>query len=712
MSSSVKKTIIRFSLVLWSGPAALLSIAQEPALPFMDDNAILREQLEQAAVSRPDDADLSDLQTTLDHYVDHPINLNNAGEEELLSLGILTETEVHNLLIYLKKYGEMLSVYELQAVRGFDTAIVGCLLPYVTVEPVKATSRIRPAEVMKYGKNQVLLRYQRTLEKSQGYHEDKDPPEGPASGYLGSPDKILVKYSFRYGSRLRWGFTAEKDAGEPFFTRRSDEEIRSLSGSRISNGFDFCSAHAYLQTPGLVRSLAVGDYHLGFGQGLTLWTGTSFGKSAGIISVKKYGGGIRPSTSTDENAFLRGMALTVGRGGFECTPFFSSSRLDANLLPPDTNEAEPGFSAFQETGYHRTAAEIMDKDAVRRTLYGADISYKNDFLKVGVTGFRTLLDPPLSGADAPYEFFGFTGRDLYNAGLHYSCLYKGLSLFGETAVSGNGAWAGLAGIPAEPDPSLFVTLLYRNYPKNYQNLLSRAFADGSRNANERGLFSGLQAVVSPRMKATAFVDLFRFPWLRYNADGPTEGTDAMVQVDYRMAEGSEVCLRYRSSTGQKNSSGLPERISYPGIHARRTFRLQLTQQLSSYLEWKSRVEYLINRVAEKHRHGYLLAQELQYKTPAKPITLYLRYALFDTDSYEERLYAYEHDVLYAFSVPAHYDKGCRYVFMVKCTLLRYLDVWIRFAQTCYAGRTSVGTGPDETRGNKRSEIKVQVRMKF
>jgi hypothetical protein len=712
MTFSLQNTIIGFGLVLWSGPAGLLSVAQEPALPFMDDNAALREQLEQMAVTRPDDADLSDLQTNLDQFADHRINLNNTGEEELLSLGILTETEVHNILIYLKKYGEMLSVYELQAVRGFDTTLIARLLPYITVEPVKATSCISLAGIRKYGKNQVLLRYQRTLEKAEGYRNDKNLPEDPAPGYLGSPDKVLVKYSFRYGTRLRWGFTAEKDAGEPFLTRRLDDEIRSLAGSRIKGGFDFYSAHACLQTPGLIRSLAVGDYHLGFGQGLTLWTGTSFGKSAEIRSVKKYGGGIRPCTSTDENGFLRGMALTLARGGFECTPFFSSGRMDANLLPPDTNDPEPGFSAFQETGYHRTTAEILDKDAVRRTLYGADISYKNDFLKVGLTGFRTLLDPPVSGSDEPYEFFGFTGSDLVNAGMHYSCLYKGLSLFGEAAVGGNGAWAGLTGLTAELDPSLLVTMLYRNYPKNYQNLLSQAFADGSSNANERGLFSGLQAVISPRVKATAFVDLFRFPWLKYNADGPTEGTDALVQVDYRVAQGTEVCLRYRSSTGQKNTSGLPDRISFPGIHARQAFRLHITHQLHPGLLWKSRAEYLVNRIADKNRHGCLLAQDLQYKPSAGPITLYLRYALFDTDSYDERLYAYEFDVPYAFSVPACYDKGCRYAMMLKYNLLKNMDLWIRFAQTCYAGKSSVGTGLDETEGNTRSDIKVQIRMKF
>ena len=57
--------------------------------------------------------------------------------------------------------------------------------------------------------------------------------------------------------------------------------------------------------------------------------------------------------------------------------------------------------------------------------------------------------------------------------------------------------------------------------------------------------------------------------------------------------------------------------------------------------------------------GCLLSQDLSYKSPKQNITLSLLYALFDVDSYNERIYSYENDVQYSYSIPAYYGKGIR-----------------------------------------------------
>jgi hypothetical protein len=87
----------------------------------------------------------------------------------------------------------------------------------------------------------------------------------------------------------------------------------------------------------------------------------------------------------------------------------------------------------------------------------------------------------------------------------------------------------------------------------------------------------------------------------------------------------------------------------------------------------------------------------------------MRWQYFETDGYNSRLYAYENDVLYSYSIPVFFDKGCRYYFTVNCDLTKKLSCWFRWAQTVYRDKDLVGSGPDEISGSRKTEVKVQFR---
>jgi len=69
-------------------------------------------------------------------------------------------------------------------------------------------------------------------------------------------------------------------------------------------------------------------------------------------------------------------------------------------------------------------------------------------------------------------------------------------------------------------------------------------------------------------------------------------------------------------------------------------------------------------------------------------------------------------VLYAFSVPAYFDKGQRIYLMLKWKAFKQLDVWLRIARVTYFNRTTIGSGSEEIDGNHRTEVKVQVKLKL
>ena len=54
----------------------------------------------------------------------------------------------------------------------------------------------------------------------------------------------------------------------------------------------------------------------------------------------------------------------------------------------------------------------------------------------------------------------------------------------------------------------------------------------------------------------------------------------------------------------------------------------------------------------------------------------------------------------------------RFYFNAKYSISEKIDCWFRFAQTYYSDKETLGSGKDEIPENKKSQIKLQFRVKF
>jgi hypothetical protein len=120
----------------------------------------------------------------------------------------------------------------------------------------------------------------------------------------------------------------------------------------------------------------------------------------------------------------------------------------------------------------------------------------------------------------------------------------------------------------------------------------------------------------------------------------------------------------------------------------------------------------LNREDTGNELGYLLYQDIALKPNKLPLTLSMRYAIFETDGFDSRLYAYENDVLYFFSIPALFNRGTRFYINLKYSLGKKVDIWLRYAQTYYNDRTTISSGNTLIDGNTRSDVRAQIRLKF
>lgn len=670
--------------------------------PGSKEREAIINRIEMIAEQTDQELDYSDLLDGVYYFMEHPLNLNYATFDEMKQLLFITDFQINKIIEYRNMYGNFLTIYELQAVEGLDEGLIDLLMPFVAVSQEKPVVKLNASDIVNYGKSDLFLRYGRTLEQQKGYEylSDSAKAENPNNYYLGSPSKLYARYSFNYSNKLIFGITADKDAGESFFD------------STKFKGFDFYSGFLALRDLGVVKNVVVGDYHVQFGQGLTLWSGLAFGKSTDGMSVKKAGRQIKPSTSVNENLFLRGTAVNVALGKFDLTAFFSSKKIDGNL-DDDTTDAEEQFvTSLQQTGYHRTNAEMADKHAIGEKIFGGHIEFRETRYSIGATAYKTMFGSSLINDGQLYKKFNFTGNENLNYGADFSALAGKFTFFGELSGSENGGKAYLAGVQANLSARVALSVFYRNYGIEYQNMYSNALGENSSNQNEKGLYAGILLRLHKNWTFNGYADQFAFPWLSYRKDAPARGSEYLGQLNYNLSRDVLMYFRFRSDNNSLNESA---ETTIPKIctTTRRNYRYHVDYSVLPWLTLKNRIEYITYKKGNNPaRDGFMIYQDVLIRPSDKPFDVSLRYAIFDTDTYDERLYAYENDVLYAFSIPSYYYQGSRFYCVLRYELNQQLDFWLRFSQTFYNNQTTVGSGLDESTGNTRSEFKAQLRFRF
>ena len=695
-------------------------------------NNLLIDQVERLAEDSDDDLDYEDLLESYIFLSDNPINLNSDEVVRLVELHLLSVFQYEALQQYRRYYGDFLFMEELAMVEDFDEQTLAIITPVVYIGQDHSRDKITMNKMARYGKHQLLGRYEQVIEQQHGYSpiDDSSLLAKPNSRYLGSPQKYQLKYTYNYKDKIRAGFVLEKDAGELFFTDKVSDTIQALLGENYRRGFDFVGFHLYAKDIGIVKAAALGDYQLSFGQGLTMWSGMAFGKAGAGSSVIKQGRGLTPKASANEYAFMRGAAVTLGKGPFSGTVFYSNRLVDANVSIADTldNEAEL-VSSLQETGYHRTLGELQDRHSIRQQVIGGHLAYAIAHLEIGYTLHHTWLNVPLELRPSHYNQFYFQGSQLTNQGVDFKYIKGKYAVFGEIAMSMNpdstaivGAstgsttidrFAGLFGLTIKPTGYLNFTMMYRDYGKAYQNLYSNAFGEGSRNQGQRGIYLGVEAAPAPYWNLLAYIDQFQFTWLTSQVNAPSRGHDYYLRISHSFNRNTNAYLQIRSKTKMKNSTDGQVFTHYPIFYTKNSVRFNIGYKIGLDFTACNKAEYAhYHNDDGSNEHGYFLCQDVAYKPENKPYSLCFRYALFDAQDYNARIYAYENDVLYSFSVPALYGKGMRVYLLGKVKLFNALTLYARIGRTIYSDRNEIGSGLTLIEGNHKTDLKVEAIWKL
>ncbi|MEQ8423131.1 MAG: helix-hairpin-helix domain-containing protein [Cyclobacteriaceae bacterium] len=637
------------------------------------------------------DIDYSQLYENLAQILSNPIDLNMTTDEQLRSLYILNEPQITNFLKYRDELGPLLTVYELQSVDGFDLATVNNLIPFVTVRSNSSDGRSVFKRILHEQNNYLLLRYNRTIEDRRGYNNDNTS----ASRYLGSADRIYTRFRVARASDFSFGFTFEKDAGERLEWSPSNKEY----------GFDYYSVHAQLLNKGKIRNLIVGDFQSQFGQGLVLGGGFGVGKGAeAITTVRRSNTGFIPYTSLIESGFFRGVALSIEPIKNLTAHFFASgSLLDGSVASDST------LSSISIAGLHRTENELSNRKILSETNYGGIISFKKRSFEVGSIFHQTQFSLPIARNPTPYNQFYFEGDKNSNISAYLNYSWNNISVFSEAAHTLNGGNGIVFGALANLIPQFDIALLYRNFDRDFQSLYGNAFSENSSPQNEAGLYFGWKYKFNKKHSLTGYYDLFQFPWLRYRSYTPSAGHEWLARYSYQPNKAVFIYLQAREESKLRNGSKDTSLfVTESGL--KRNYWVNLDYEVDQKFSFKSRAQFSTFSFGETTTSGFALIQDFNFRM--RRVTLSTRFALFDTDDYDNRQYAYEKDVWLAYSFPAYNGVGVRNYVLLQYALTRNIDIWARWSRIQFEDRETIGSGSETIDGNTMNDVKFQARIRF
>jgi hypothetical protein len=581
----------------------------------------------------------------LSFLANHPMDINRVSASDLQRLPFLSERQIEGILSFRQHFGEILSLYALKAMDGMNFHTIELLFPFLYVSQ-RADRQLSP-----FGHHELRTRYDRRFSRSQ-------------EQFLGEPFYHSLQYTYSLDKRLYAGFSAEKDAGEPF-----------------RKGYDFYSGHVFLSDiRSFLGTFVIGDFKASFGQGLVIHNGFNAGRNILPSYAGKRANGFRRHSSTNESDFLRGIAATFYSGlFFEYSLFYSARYLDASLSSDST------FSAFKTDGLHRFPSDYEKRHTVRLHTFGANIAYAANLFGIGFTSLaHSSGNLSLQPDHLPYNLFYLRGNRNANASCDYYLQLGKVRFFGETAISLNSALATLHAVRFTPISKLNLLILHRSYSPRYQALYASAFSQTSDVRNESGLFTSLDFSPSSLWMISACFDFFQHPWLRYGVSAPSSGKECKVQIDYKPASTFSTTLRYKYRQKEKDQT-LPYEPE-PVVRPYATHRLRLQFHYGSALPFTFRTALDAVRYTDAlppATNGFAFSQTLAWQPDKLPLQVDLYAVFFRTDNYDTRITSYEKQLLYNLYSTTLYGHGYRLVALCRWDILPRLTLSARLAHSLY-----------------------------
>lgn len=594
------------------------------------------------------DINYEELQTDLYAIAESPIDLNTTSEEELSQLVFLSPQQIDDILLYAHKH-PFESLYELRMIPSLTDYEIRNLLPFVRVGAKAHNDILNAREVFTKAQHEILARVDvRNIEGFEGT----------------DPVYTQTRYRFDYRRRVTFGV-----------------QLRRPPGGQAKD----LQYGAYLQLRDVaphLHTLVAGNYQAAFGHGLVFAPVYHSGKSMYIQTTGQSVEGLRYYSSVDGQS-LHGAGATLRWEWNKVT------RLDVSAL------------------YSLQRAN----DSTWHHIIGANMTVRHKRLEVQLTAAENVWSDSIAPyRNTNYNQHYFRGRNQAIIGASFRYNHGWFDAFGEVATAENyqspmsndqsrkahWGFGTIVGSRFYPTSGISLIALYRYYSPWFDNTLGYAFSESSRLGDENGGYLGFDITRLSHWRFSGYGDVFYFSGPKYGIqDSCTIGYDALAEVQY-IREAWQIGLRARAKK-KGNNSLYSARLLFDWKRGSWTVQTTADFNLSPIAINSSSLPY-----------GVSLAQDVAYYFVQAPVSIRGRLQFFDAREWANRIYGYEHDVLYANSIPAVYGLGGRAYLCLQWQIISQLTLYFKLSETIYDATWASAHNRPQT----RTDIHLLLRAKL
>lgn len=402
-----------------------------------------------------------------------------------------------------------------------------------------------------------------------------------------------------------------------------------------------------LRDMGPMKRIVAGNYQAHFGYGLVIGSPFKRGKTAYIQSTATTDEGLKKFGSVgDSYNYFHGVGATAKVSNWADVSAFYSLR------------------EGKEEWNH---------------VVGVNATGRWNRLKVGVTAVENIHqptpDPSLKGSELvnTQAVMGLNAR--WNQGK--------VDMWGELATSQGNQWGigGIAGIRYTPISDINLLAIYRYYSPYFDNIYANALCSWTRMRDEHGGYFGVEYNRLKNWQLLAFGDVWK------------SGFETMAQADFIPQKDYRMHTRFRvKRKDEKDTYSLRWNMVY------------------EFGQWKMKTQADGNLVQTNNAltYGWSVLQDVEYRFSEVPIVLQFRAQAFDAQEWNNRVYIYENDVLYAYAIPFVYGLGGRFWLNARYKINDIFSLYLRVSETIYQNAWAIEHDKKSTRTDVHALLRIKL----
>lgn len=627
-----------------------ISAGQESVLDNRSDiidDFIDEQNLDQDAVQSAEE---------MENLLANPVNIAQASISDLLSIPMISPLLAESIIRF-RDTVVITDISQLQSVDLMTPILFDIISPMIAVYPNNNST-----DAFLFASPSVVsrTRYDRRLQITRGERDGK---------YLGDPFTTYQRINIQ-NKVLHLSLVAKKDAGEQY-----------------KHGF--VGGNIEIRNISVIERFVLGKFAVASSQGLVVAKNISSTKGGDAVGqTKKRGAFITPSTSTVETGAFQGAGSSIQLGGITMTGFFSMRKMSASLDSLDQ------VSSWTTPGAYRTEADLRRKNILEEQIIGTIATVRvAESSSLSLTALNISYDRPLALSAIGNK----TITSLTAGSFSWDISIQSMILYGEAATNNGKTYSNVVGATFPIAKSLAFVFHHRMLSTGYYSPFARPFSETNDIASgESGNYVGMEISLG-NINISAYRDAYSIP--PKNNEFGFGGTEYFVQTKIPITKSYSVKCHLRSKV--KESENDRRQNNYRFSHEWRITRNVSVMQRIEFLD----LQY---RAFGDNEKGFLTFVDCSIKKIADLFHLKTRLVLFDTKSYDSRLYQYESDVPGHYSNPPMYGKGIRWYCIGGGQLFDDFRLSLKYSETKRLHESLIGSGNDEIIGNFDNSIVLQI----